>query len=167
MAYKRKTWREKLADKNGLPKIIKLEERYPCYQALHRMGAEAGDDIVLVNPREVVDLMRAVPPGKVTTIDAICRAIATRYQVRGCCPLTAGIFIMTAARAVEETMGTDDTFDVPYWRTLKTDGYLNEKFPGGAAGHKQLLENEGFKVVARGKRFCVQDYRDYLADLGA
>ena len=81
--------------------------------------------------------------------------------------MTAGIFIMTAARAVEETMGTDDTFDVPYWRTLKTDGYLNEKFPGGAAGHKQLLENEGFKVVARGKRFCVQDYRDYLADLGA
>jgi alkylated DNA nucleotide flippase Atl1 len=162
MTNRRKTWQEKLADKEGLPKILKLKESYPCYNALHKMGAEAGDDIILVNPSEVVKRMRNVPPGKLTTINEICQSIAARYGVKGCCSLTAGIFIMTAANAVEEAKHTNGDFDIPYWRTLKSEGFLNEKFPGGAAAHKQLLENEGFTVTQKGKRFRVENYQEYL-----
>ena len=31
---------EKLGDKKGLLKVIELEKRFPCYNAVHRMGAE-------------------------------------------------------------------------------------------------------------------------------
>ena len=162
MTSRKKTWQEKLADKKDLPKVLRLENRFPCYNAVHKMGAEVGDDIVLVNPGEVVELMKKVPYGKLTTIIEICKSIAKRYRVMGCCSLTTGIFIMTAANAVEEAKNENKDLGIPYWRTLKAEGYLNDKFPGGAESHKSLLENEGFKVVKKGKRFYVKDYQDYL-----
>jgi hypothetical protein len=45
---------------------------------------------------------------------------------------------------------------------LKADGFLNEKFPGGAEAHKRLLEKEGFTVLPKGKRFRVKDFEDFL-----
>ena len=162
MSYKKKTWQEKLADKEGLPKVLKLEKGFPCYNAVHKMGAEIGDEIVLVNPSEIVCLMKKVPHSKLITIVEICEIIAKRHHVKGCCSLTTGIFIMTAANAVEEAKSQNIELDIPYWRTLKADGYLNEKFPGGAAAHKAILESEGFTVVRRGKRFQVQNYQSYL-----
>jgi len=71
---------------------------------------------------------------------------------------------MTAAHAAEEAKREGTDLDIPYWRTLKTDGYLNEKFPGGAESHKVLLEKEGFKVVRAGKRWRVDNYQTYLVD---
>ena len=164
MTSKRKTWQEKLADKEGLPKVLKLESRFPCYNALHKMGVEAGEDVVLVNPSEIVACMKKVPYGKVVTIVEICKHIAKQHHVQGCCSLTTGIFIMTAANAVEEARNEGVDMGIPYWRTLKADGYLNEKFPGGDQAHKALLEKEGFKVVAVGQRWRVENYQAYLAD---
>ena len=162
MTHRKKTWQEKLADKKDLPKFLKLERRFPCFNAVHKMGAEVGDDIVLVNPGEVIEFMKRVPSGKLTTIVEICKAIAKRYKVQGCCSLTTGIFIMTTANAVEEAIKENKDLDIPYWRTLKADGYLNDKFPGGAESHKELLENEGFKVISKGKRYYVENYQNYL-----
>ena len=61
MTSKRKTWQEKLADRSGYPKVIPLQDGLPCYNAVHKMGAEVGDPVVLVNPSDVVALMRQVP----------------------------------------------------------------------------------------------------------
>ncbi len=162
MAAKRKTWQEKLANKPGYPKVIALQAGFPCYNAVHKMGAEAGDPVVLVNPSDVMALMRQVPPGRLTTLIEMCRWLAHKYQAKGCCTLTAGIFVMTAANAVEEAKQAGCDLDIPYWRTLKTDGYLNEKFPGGAEAHKALLEAEGFAVAQKGKRYYVLEYQDVL-----
>ena len=142
-----------------------LEERFPCYNAVHKMGAAVGDSVVLVNPSEVVAVMKEVPEGKLITIVEICKTIAKNHGVKACCSLTTGIFIMTAANAVEEGVQEDAHLNIPYWRTLKTDGFLNEKYPGGAEAQKRLLENEGFVVRQKGKRYFVPNYRDYLAIL--
>jgi alkylated DNA nucleotide flippase Atl1 len=162
MTSKRKTWQEKLADKAGLPKFVKLEKGFPCYNAVHKMGAEVGDDIVMVNPSEVIELMRKIPYGQITTVIEICKAIAKKHDAKGCCSLTTGIFIMTIANAVEEAKRENRTMDIPYWRTLKADGFLNEKFPGGAGAHKEYLEQENFSVKSKGKRFFVENYQAYL-----
>jgi len=164
MTSRRKTWREKLADKEGLPKVLELERRFPCFNALHKMGADVGEDVVLVNPSEIVACMKRVPRGRLVTIVEICRHIAKKHRVKGCCTLTAGIFIMTAAHAAEEAKREGADLDIPYWRVLKADGYLNEKFPGGAESHMALLEKEGFKVVRAGKRWRVDNYQTYLVD---
>jgi hypothetical protein len=163
MSYKRKSWQDKLADKESLPKVLKLEKRFPCYNAVHKMGVEEDDDIVLVNPSEVADMMQKVPKGKLVTIVEICKAIAKKHKVKGCCSLTTGIFIMTVANAVEEAAEQGKDMNIPYWRTLKSQGFLNEKYPGGIRGHGKLLEQEGFKIQKRGKRAAVEDYSRFLA----
>jgi len=158
----KKTWLEKLKDKDNLPKVLKLEKGFPCYNAVHKMGAEAGDDVVLVNPSEVVAIMKQVPKGKLITIVEICKKIAAQHGVVACCSLTTGIFIMTAANATEEASKEGKELDIPYWRTLKSDGFLNQKYPGGIEAHRRLLEQEGYTVLQKGKNYRVQDYQNYL-----
>lgn len=123
-----------MQDKPGYPKVLTLEERFPCHNAVHKMGANVGDEIVLVSPSDVIPLMAAVPDRKVITSLEICTTLAEKYGVNGCCILTAGIFIMTIANAVEEIRVQGDTSSlskIPWWRTLKNDGFLNDKYPGG------------------------------------
>lgn len=131
--------------------MLILEEGFPCYKALHKMGAEAGDDVVLVNPSEVVQLMRLVPQGKVTTLTEISQKIAKEHGVKACCTLTSGIFVMTAANAAADASKDGRDLGIPYWRTLKIDGYLNDKYPGGVEGHRHLLELEGHGFTGKGK----------------
>jgi len=158
----KKTWQEKLGDKASLPKVLRLQKGFPCYNAVHKMGAEAGDDVVLVNPSEVIEIMRQVPKGKLVTLVEICEKIARKHNVQACCTLTAGIFTMTAANAVDEANREGKKLDIPYWRTLKADGFLNPKYPGGQEAHKKLLEEEGHKILRRGKKYSVQDFQKYL-----
>jgi alkylated DNA nucleotide flippase Atl1 len=157
----KKTWTQKIEDKKGFPKVLKLEKRFPCYNAVHKMGANEGDPIVLVNASEILPIMAKVPPGKLITIREICRKIAQNHKVKGCCSLTTGIFIMSIANAVEEAIARGDRSalaKIPYWRTLKADGFLNEKYPGGLEGHKKWLEKEGHQIIVRGKKFRVGDH---------
>jgi alkylated DNA nucleotide flippase Atl1 len=159
----KKSWVDKLQDKPTLPKILKLEKGFPCYNALHKVGVEAGDDVVLVNPSEVLEIMQTIPKGKLITIVEICQRIALNRHVKGCCSLTTGIFIMTAANAAVEAVEAGGDFNIPYWRTLKSDGYLNDKYPGGQEAHKRLLESEGFRIIPRGKKYQVDEYHKFLA----
>lgn len=129
------------------------------------MGVEAGDDVVLVNPSEVVAVMQQVPKGKLITLVEICKVIAQKHHVKGCCSLTTGIFVMTAANAAEEAKQRGASLKIPYWRTLKIDGYLNDKYPGGAVAQKKLLEAEGFTIMKKGKKYCVKDFEKYLAEV--
>jgi hypothetical protein len=57
MGYKKKSWQEKLADKKDLPKVLKLQEKFPCYKAVRKMGARTGDDIVLVIHRRCLSFL--------------------------------------------------------------------------------------------------------------
>ena len=145
-------------------KNIEVRREFPCYNAVHKMGAEAGDDVVLVNPSEVVEIMRKVPERKVITLVEVCKRIAKEHRVKACCFLTTGIFIMTAANATEEAVNEGKSLNIPYWRTLKAGGFLNEKYPGGAETHKRLLEKEGFKILQKGRKFIVRDYEKYLIE---
>lgn len=157
MGYKRKTWEEKLEDKANLPKELKLRPNFPCAKALMKLGAKSGDTVVITQPKEVLEIMRRVPKGKLVTINEICERLAKRHGAKFCCTLTAGIFVMIAANAAEETK--DGT---PYWRTLKMDGALNEKFPGGQEAQRKRLENEGHKIVKTRKRLYVEDFQKCL-----
>ena len=76
--------------------------------------------------------------------------------------MTAGIFINISAHAAEEDRLVGKKRITPYWRYLKNKGELNEKFPGGLEFHKRKLEEEGHKVVKKGKRFFVLDFEKKL-----
>ena len=152
--HKRKTWREKLADSKDLPKVVKITGRMT-----KRWGKGT---IAIPAPREVDAIMRKVPEGKLITINEIRQRVAKKHKATQGCPITTGIFAWIAAHAAEEAAAEGKSDITPYWRTLKTGGELNPKYPGGIPRLKSLLKAEGHKVVARGKRHVVADYEARL-----
>jgi len=162
MTYKKKTWKEKLENSKSFPKVLDFNPKFPCGKALSKMGAKSGDSVVLVAPLEVDELMKKVPKGKLITINEICKKLAKKHNVMFCCTLTCGIFIMTSAHAAEEDKIKGITRITPYWRTLKMNGFLNDKYPGGVKKQKKLLEEEGFKIIQKGKKYFVDKYENYL-----
>ena len=72
---------------------------------------------------------------------------------------------MPAHAAVEATAAREKN-TTPYWRTLKTGGEVNPKYPGGIPLLKRKLGAEGHKVKAKGKRFFVVGFKGRMAELG-
>jgi len=105
MVSHKKTWQQKMQDKEGVPKILELKKSFPCFNALAKMGAKENDTVVLVNPRDVEQIMMQIPYGSLITLKEICQVLARRFNADYCCTLTAGIFTMTAANACQEQKG--------------------------------------------------------------
>jgi len=162
MTYKKKTWTEKLHNNKSFPKILKFERNFPCGKALEKWGAKQGDTVVITPPIDVYHIMKKVPKGKLITIYEICELCAKKYNAKFCCSLTAGIFINIVANAAEEAKDRGEKNTTAYWRTLKTDGILNPKFPGGVEAQKKMLEREGFKIIKKGKKLFVENFKDYV-----
>ncbi|MBS7632514.1 MGMT family protein [Candidatus Bathyarchaeota archaeon] len=151
----KRSWWEKLEDSKGLPRVEKITGKMS-----KRWGTGT---VVIPAPMEVYEIMRKVPRGKLITINEIRAALAQKHKATIGCPMTTGIFAWVAANAAEEKRQGGEKEVVPYWRTLKAGGVINEKYPGGALGQKRLLEEEGHRVVQKGKSFVVADFEKSLA----
>ena len=115
-------------------------------------------------PIEYDKVMKRVPYGKVTTVGKIREYFAALSGADFTEPITAGIFMSIAAWASYQRT-TDET---PYWRTLKADGELNAKYPGGVEAQKAKLEAEGHIIIQKGRkniRYYVKDYENAAFDL--
>jgi hypothetical protein len=150
----RKSWKEKLADDKGLPKVAPV-----CGNMTKRWGTGR---MVIPAPREVDALMKQVPRGKLTTINEVRAALARKHAADFGCPITTGIFAWIAAHAAAEATAAGQRRVTPYWRTLKTGGELNAKYPGGIAALRRLLRAEGHRVARRGKRWVVAELDEAL-----
>jgi len=110
-------------------------------------------------------LMRRVPKGRVTTISRIREALARKHHVNFACPITTGIFAWIASHAAEEAAAQGRKRITPYWRTLKSSGELNVKYPGGAAAQAARLRAEGLDIEpGKGKNPpAVKNFTQFLA----
>ena len=143
MPAKRPAWQEKLNDSKGYPKVEEIKGE---------MSKKWGTGTVVIPaPIEVNEIMSKIPKGKLVTINDIRAALAKKHNATIGCPLTTGIFAWISAYAAEEQKQQGATEITPYWRTLKTGGFLNEKCPGGLETQKQLLEQEGHVVIKKGQ----------------
>jgi alkylated DNA nucleotide flippase Atl1 len=96
---------------------------------------------VMPSPLEVNALMKKVPKGKLTTINEIRKKLAKKDAQDGKKNIT------------------------PYWRTLKSDGKINLKYPGGIPYQKKKLINENHKITKRGKNHFVENFENKLVKL--
>jgi hypothetical protein len=150
----KKSWREKLADDKGLPKVCEVTGK------LSKRWGEGR--FVIPAPREVDALMKQVPRSRVVTINELRDALAKKHRTDFACPLTTGIFSWIAAHAAVEDEAAGKKRITPYWRTLKLGGEVNPKYPGGVEGVAKRLRAEGHKLVSKGKRTLVADYEKKL-----
>lgn len=145
----RKSFNEKLKDSKDMPKIVILTDP----KAIDRYH---GTKMLIAPPLAYDEVMRKVPQGQLIGSDSIRDYLAKHHEADFTCPLTAGIFINIVAHASAERQ-VDET---PYWRTLKKDGELNDKYPGGIEGQKERLEAEGHEIIQKGKKYFVKDFAE-------
>lgn len=150
----KKSWREKLADNKGLPKVAEV-----CGKLTKHWGEGT---FVIPAPLEVNAMMKRVPKGRVVTINELRDALAAKHKTDFACPITTGIFSWIAAHAAAEAEAGGAKRVTPYWRTLKVGGEVNPKYPGGIAGLRARLEAEGHKIQKKGKRYFIADFEKRL-----
>ncbi len=159
MAKLKKTWTAKLNDDKDLPRVITIDEKMS-----QRWGTGT---CVIPAPREVNEIMRLVPRGKLITINQIREVLAKRHKASIGWPITTGIFAGIAARAAAEAAAEGGTEITPYWRTLKGKGEINEKYPGGVEGQAKQLRTEGhsMELDKSGKPKRVKDWEKNLVEV--
>lgn len=146
-----KDFNKMLRNAKDMPKIQVVSDR----KTIERYG---GERMYFAPPMAYDELMRQVPCGSVTTVGTIRAFLAEVGEADFTDPMTAGIFINLAAWASEQR----ETDKTPYWRTLKANGELNPKYPGGIEAQRLLLEAEGHTVVQKGSRCFVKEYEAAL-----
>ena len=116
-----------------------------------------GEKMYFAPPLTYDEIMKKVPYGKVITVGMIRDYLAKENGADFTDPITAGIFVSIAAWASYQR--TED--ETPYWRTLKANGELNPKYPGGVEAQREKLEAEGHAIIRKGRtniRYYVKDY---------
>ena len=153
----KKDFNAMLHDSKDMPKFQTITDE----KSIEKYG---GNRMYFAPPIDYDWVMREVPYGKVTTVGEIRDYFAKLSGADFTEPITAGIFVSIAAWASYQR-SADET---PYWRTLKANGELNEKYPGGIEAQRQKLEAEGHTVIQKGRkntRCYVKDYEKVLFDL--
>ena len=153
----KKDFNAMLNDSKDMPKIQILTDTI----SIAKYG---GDRMYFAPPSAYDKVMKTVPFGKVITVGDIRDYFATMNNADFTEPITAGIFVSIAAWASHQR----DKDKTPYWRTLKANGELNPKYPGGIENQKEKLEAEGHSVIQRGRkniRYFVQNYEDKLFEI--
>lgn len=153
----KKDFNAMLRKDTGMPKI----QIVTAPATIQKYG---GEKMFFAPPADYDKLMKTIPFGKVITVGKIRDYFAKQNHADFTDPITAGIFVSIAAWASDQR--TDD--ETPYWRTLKANGELNPKYPGGTEAQKLKLEAEGHTVIQKGRKnlkYYVKDYENALFDL--
>lgn len=156
----KKDFNAMLHDSKDMPKFQTITDE----KSIEKYG---GTRMYFAPPADYDAVMKRIPYGKLTTVGEIRDYFAGKSGADFTEPITAGIFVLIAAWASYQRNGVDET---PYWRTLKADGELNPKYPGGVKAQKEMLEAEGHTIIQRGRkniRYYVKDYELSLFDLNS
>lgn len=153
----KKDFNKMLKDSKDMPKIQVITDE----KSIQKYG---GSRMYFAPPIDYDKVMKSVPYGKVITVGKIREYFAKENDADFTEPITAGIFVAIAAWASEQR----EEDKTPYWRTLKVNGQLNEKYPGGIEKQRSKLEEEGHTIIEKGRKnlkYYVKDYEKYLYEL--
>jgi len=139
MPKTRKTWREKLEEEH--PEHGKVVDIPPKMQ--NRFGT---GKMLIPKPLDIDALINKVPKGKLATVAQIREKLAKDAHAHCSCPMATGIFLRIVSEVAEEDLRSGKKEVTPYWRVIKADGSLNEKFPGGAQSQAAHLKKEGHSI---------------------
>lgn len=153
----KKDFNAMLRDNKDMPKIQTITDA----ESIEKYG---GNRMYFAPPMDYDKVMKRVPYGKVITVGMIREYFAKLSGADFTEPITAGVFVSIAAWASSQR--TQD--ETPWWRTLKANGELNPKYPGGVMAQKEKLEAEGHVIIQKGRtniRYFVENYEDALFEL--
>jgi hypothetical protein len=136
MAYKRKTWQEKLH--NGLsPKVEVTDKKF----------ADIPEHATMLVPTpEIVDeYIRNIPHGAAGSLAQMRKDLAPGYNAQYTCPVTSGIFLRIAAEAAYEEYQKGRAIEeiTPFWRMIDRKSPAAKKLTFGTDFVKEQRAVEG------------------------
>jgi len=150
---KKKSWKEKFDETNERGTVKKQTDKGFMYISC---------------PEEIEKVIRKVPKGKLITTKEIVGKLTKKHGVDFTCPLTTGIFVSIVANKAEEEIdeGAKLSEVTQYWRVIKPDGQIYDKYLGTLSKQDQYLEDEGYKIIpskAKTKQPTVKGFEEFLA----
>lgn len=142
------------------PKIVEVPANSP--------KAWGNGTMVIVTPKIIDNTVSIIPKGRLLTVTELREKLARDFGADVTCPLTTGIFLRICVEAAEEDRSTGRKDITPYWRVIREDGQLIDKFPGGTEQQARLLKREGFEILVSGragKKLVIKDFEKHLLHL--
>ncbi len=136
MAYKLKTWQEKMH--NGRPwKVEVVDKKFA--------DIPEGATMLVATPEIVDEYIRNVPKGVSTSLQQMRKDLAAEYNAQYCCPVTSGIFLRIVAEAAyEEYMDGKPLKKItPFWRMIDDQAPVAKKLTFGTQFIKEQRAKEG------------------------
>ena len=136
MAYKRKTWQEKLHN-NHPDKVEVVDKQFA--------DIPAGASMYIATPEIVDTYIRNIPKGTHTSLQKMRKDLAAELNTEYCCPVTSGIFLRIVAEAAYEeyVAGKQLKKITPFWRMIDSKSPAAKKLTFGTDFVKGQREREG------------------------
>lgn len=153
----KKDFNAMLNDCKDMPKIQIVKDE----KTIKRYG---GTKMFFAPPIFYDEIMKKVPFGKLVTVSQLREYLARKNNADFTDPMTSGIFVNIVAWASYQRKENL----TPFWRTLKSDGELNLKYPEAVELQKKMLEEEGHTVIQKGIKnikYYVKDFEKSLIEL--
>jgi hypothetical protein len=146
--------------------MARKTKREQLYRSREIELAQTEKGLLLIpTPMSIAELMRVPKKGQLLTVNQIREYLSSEHGADYACPMCAGIFMNIVAGATEENRLIGEEI-FPWWRTVKKDGLLSEKYPGAPDKQIELLEEEGFTIWTgkskRSTKLRVKDYEQFL-----
>jgi len=136
MAYKRKSWQEKL-NINREPVIEEADKNFA--------DIKAGQSMLIPTPKVVDAYIGQIPPGQQINIPTIRNDLASRFGAEMTCPITTGIFVRIAAEAAYEEFQEGMPIEkiTPFWRVISETSPAAKKLTFGTGFLNKQRKKEG------------------------
>jgi hypothetical protein len=136
MAYKRKTWQEKLH--NNHPEKVEVVDRKFA-------DITEGARMYIATPLIVEAYIRNIPRGVHTSLQQMRKDMAAEHDADFCCPITSGIFLRIVAEAAYEeyVAGKPPGKIAPFWRMIDSKAPVAKKLTFGTAFVAEQRAKEG------------------------
>lgn len=136
MAYKRKSWAEKM-NPEAQYKIEKTDKKFA--------DIPEGCKMLIATPSIVDEYIRHIPEGSATTLQQMRKDLAAKYQADYTCPITSGIFVRIVAEHAYEQLQSGKSIEeiTPFWRIIDLKSPAAKKLSFGTEFLKQQRAKEG------------------------
>ena len=131
MSKARKTARQKLEDPR--PREIVADRR-------------SGGRLLIPRPLDIDAAVRRIGEGRLATVNQIRDRLAHDFDADSTCPMCTGMFLRFVAEVAEDDLAQGQAEAAPYWRVVREDGSLMEKFPGFPEAQAARLRAEGHAI---------------------
>jgi hypothetical protein len=139
MAYKRKSWAEKMNPEAS----FKVEEADKDFA-----DVRAGSKMLIATPTIVNDYVKNIPEGTATSLQQMRKDLAAEFHADHTCPITSGIFLRIVAENAYEELQQGKPIEsvAPFWRIIDMKAPAAKKLTFGTEFLKEQRRKEGLPV---------------------